>query len=219
MSTILNWSVTLGTLVVSIWGAYTAYDASKAKQHLDDHSSIVKSFQNEIESASKRKDNKKVEQLRYDYEKYESDWREGRIVKAQLKIARIDGFSSISIEERESILNAYMGISKPYRDVAFSSQELGDISFINGQVEFAVKAYSQALIEDPNNTMAAIYGASAIVSALESNPKNDIPKPEIESFLQALQKVDKESSDAVFATIKLDGLERKLEQELKGQQQ
>lgn len=215
MSTKLNWSVTLVTLAVSVWGAYTAFDASKAKQHLDEHSSIVKSFQSEIESASKRNDSKKVEQLRYDYEKYESDWRSGQLVKAQIKTLRIDGFSSISSEERDSIIKNYMGISQPYRDVAFSSQELGDISFINGQVEFAVKAYSQALIEDPNNTLAAIYGANAIVSALESTPKNEISKPEIESFLQALQKVDKSSMEAIFVTTKLDGLERKLEQELK----
>ncbi len=217
MSTKLNWTVTLMTLGVSIWGAYTAYDASKAKQHLDEHGSLVKSFQSEIESATKRGDKSKIQKLRVEYEAFESNWRKTKLVKAQVNQLRGIGFDFVSNAEKSSLVQSYNSIPLEYRELAFTPQELGDISFINGNYDVAVRAYSKVLRDDPDNKEALIYGADAVVSELSLNPKGSISSEVIESFLLGLRHVDTNSNDAAFAASKIKSLESKLEQQLNEQ--
>ncbi len=214
MSTKLNWYVTLITLAVSSWGAYTAYDASKAKQHLDEHGSLVKSFQSEIDSATKRGDKDKVQKLRVEYEEFESNWRKTKLVKAQVQQLRVIGFDVAPTVDKASIVQGYMSIPSPYREVAFTPQELGDIYFIEGNYGTAVKAYYQAYSDDPDNKEALIYGADAMVSALSLEPKGNISSQVIQSFLLGLRNVDTSSDKGTFVAPKIKDLESKLEQQL-----
>jgi hypothetical protein len=64
--------------VAGIWGAYTAYDASKFKQPFDIHDKTVNSFHSQIASAEARKDTAEIVRIRLSYEKFEEDWRSAR---------------------------------------------------------------------------------------------------------------------------------------------
>jgi hypothetical protein len=77
---------TVGIAVVGacsgLWGAYTAHEAMKLKQPLDEHTEVVKSYQGQIASAKARKDLPVVVRLQIEYETYEEQWRTLKRVSA-----------------------------------------------------------------------------------------------------------------------------------------
>lgn len=214
MSGTLNWTVTVLTLTVSVWGAYTAYDASKAKQPFDKHSAVAQSFQSEINSAQKRGDDEKVSKLRIEYEVYESDWRKSQLLAERLNVGRTIGFTIIPTAERLEIVSLFSNISSINRSAVLSIQEQADISFLSENYDSAIQGYGALTRQNPNNVYAAYYGAIAVINAKAEESETQIPKSEIESILNSLKVIERKAGNTAIALNEIKKLEINLEQEL-----
>src|SRR5882672_487199 len=91
----ITWALAVVGAVSGLWGAYTAYDASKFKQPFDEHDQVTKSYQAQIVSAEKRKDAPEVARVRLRFEEYEEKWRAARQI-VQI-VAPIESLAAVQI--------------------------------------------------------------------------------------------------------------------------
>jgi hypothetical protein len=77
----------IGVIVAltALIGAVTGVWALMAKQPLDEHTEVAKSFLGQIDSASARADSREVTRVRLLYEEWEQHWRNERVIVALVR--------------------------------------------------------------------------------------------------------------------------------------
>lgn len=137
--------------ISGIWGAYTAYDASKFKQPFDEHSQIANSFQSQINSAEKRKYKNEINRVRVAYEKFEEDWRSAR--KITDLVAPIETLATATLDKKQvSELKSLLVSASNMNELSVPPRTLGSAYLAVGNYEDAVKQLkiASAKADDPN---------------------------------------------------------------------
>ncbi len=169
---IITMVVAIGGGLAGIWGAYTAYDASKFKQPFDEREQIVKSFISQISSAEKRKDNKEVVRVSFLYEKYEEKWRTARQVAKLIEPFENLTTYSLSLNESTNLRQLLATVSDGDSNPSLPTKTLGAAYLALGEYQRAVAQLNVASSKnnDPNTyaLQAAAYGGLANNT---SNPK------------------------------------------------
>jgi hypothetical protein len=124
-----TWAGVLLTAGAALWADYTAHEAMKLKQPLDEHTEMVKSYQGQIDSAKSRKDLPTVTRLRVEYENYEERWRDLQRVTAivaplsELRVARLSAGATTT-------LNALVGRLSSAPTVANSAPTTMGVAYL-----------------------------------------------------------------------------------------
>ncbi len=161
---IVTMVVAIGGGLAGLWGAYTAYDASKFKQPFDEHEQIVKSFTSQISSAEKRKDDKEVIRISLLYEKYEEKWRAARQVVKIIEPFENLATYSLSPNESKSLRQLLATVSSGESDLPIPTKTLGAAYLALGDYRRAVAQLNVVSSNNDSNTYAlkaAAYGGLA----------------------------------------------------------
>jgi hypothetical protein len=174
--------------VAGIWGAYTAYDASKFKQPFDEHGQAVNSFRLQISSAEARKDSKEVIRVRLLYEKFEESWRDARRITGL--VSSVESLASANLNNKdEAAVKALLASTSAENSPQLSPKTLGAAYFAVGDYENAVRHLkdASARADDPQALalQSAAFGELA-KNASTKNIKVDYENSAVASFRAAL---------------------------------
>ncbi len=162
---IITMVVAIGGGFAGLWGAYTAYDASKFKQPFDEREQMVKSFTSQISSAEKRKDNKEAVRVSLLYEKYEEKWRAARQVVRLIEPFENLVTYSLSLNESTNLRQLLVTSSDGESNPLIPTKTLGAAYLALGEYQRAVAQLNVASNKnnDPNTyaLQAAAYGGLA----------------------------------------------------------
>jgi len=166
--------------IAGVWGAYTAHDASKFKQPLDLHTVMVRSFQEQIQSAEKRKDNPEVIRVRVLYETFEEDWRSSN--KLTSLVAPISALvvNEVPSEARSGINEILLSLSSKEQVLLVNPKTLGGAYFAVGDYQKAIEQYSMASFNSPEDVNTSVLKAASF-SRLSENIADAKEKEILES--------------------------------------
>ncbi|NMG77152.1 hypothetical protein [Aromatoleum diolicum] len=174
--------------VAGLWGAYTAYDASKFKQPFDEHGQAAKSFHSQIASAEARRDSKEIIRVRLLYEKFEEGWRDARKI-AEL-VSPLESLASANLNIGDvAAVKALLASASAENSLQLSSKTLGAAYFAAGDYENAVRHLkdASARADDPQALalQSAAFGELAKNASTE-NMKVGYENSAVASFRAAL---------------------------------
>jgi tetratricopeptide (TPR) repeat protein len=173
--------------IAGIWGAYTAYDASKFKQPFDEHSQIANSYNSQIASAEARKDSTEANRLRLQYEKFEEGWRNG--LKIQGLVAPLESLASTELDTKDvAKVKSLLSSASSANNLHLSSKTLGTAYFAIGDYENAIRHLKDASArnDDPQALalQSAAFGKLATTASTE-NKKVSYENSAVTSFRAA----------------------------------
>jgi len=157
---IVTMVVAIGGGFAGLWGAYTAYDASKFKQPFEQRKQIVKSFTSQISSAEGRKDNKEVIRVSLLLEKYEEKWRAARHVAKLIEPFENLEIYSLDPIERKKLRQLLAIISDVKNDVLLPPKTLGADYLALGDYHRAVAQLKVASSHNDDMTANALQAAA-----------------------------------------------------------
>jgi hypothetical protein len=189
--------------MTGIWGAYTAYDASRFKQPFDEHAEISKSFVSQIDSAEKRSDEKEATRVRIQYELYEEKWRAAREI-AQI-VRPVENLASVRFNEEELLKlkglveKVAHGPSQP----ALSPETLGAAYFAMGDFKNAAAQFNHLGQDSGKPNTSALKAAAFSELALEQHDpviKDRYEEIAKKSYLEAVENSSEPEVLSDFAT-------------------
>lgn len=155
---------TIGLAVIGgmagLWGAYTAHDASKFQQPLDEHAKIVLSFQNQISSAEKHRGETEIIRVRLEYEEYEESWRNGRRLSALVSPIESLAAHRVTDLERNEISQLLESIGGANAPLLLDNRTLGAAYFAVGSYELASEHFLVSSAERSDQPSAILRVAS-----------------------------------------------------------
>ena len=173
-----------GTMLVAVlgagaglWSAYIVYDSEKFKQPLDKHTAIVKSFTDQISSASQRKDEPEVLRVRKEYESFEESWRTKQQILTLIDSSIALPPAEVSSVQKELVASWVSGLeSSPLSASMINKNEFANALFVAGNYQRAAGAYQTALAADPNSTenWVGLTRAYGYLSVLSDEPELQI---------------------------------------------
>lgn len=175
------WVGLLGGVVgigVSIFTANIAYKAFP----LDQREAISNSYKEEIESAEKRGDAKKVARLRLEYEDYQQYWRKQQQLAALVEKNIRGPIAQVKPEEKEAIKAVLASVKLINTASNFNSipqKTLGDAFLISGEPEQALNIYRQGIFWQPDNP-ELYYSEARAYATLAQEAENEDLKEEYE---------------------------------------
>jgi hypothetical protein len=146
--------------IAGLWGAYTAHDAMKFQQPLDEHSKIVLSFHNQIASAEKHREESDIIRVRLEYEKYEENWRNGRRLSALVSPIESLAAHRVSDDERNEITQLLNSMGSAQASSLLDNRTLGAAYFAVGRYDEASVHFLAASKERPDPSSLALQAAS-----------------------------------------------------------
>lgn len=174
--------------VAGIWGAYTAYDASKFKQPFDEHHQAAKSFLSQIASAEARKDRQEIIRVRLLYERFEEGWRGARQIAGLVSPLESLASANLNVDDVAAV-KALLASSSAENSLQLPSKTLGAAYLAAGDYENAVRYLKDASTrtDDPQALalQSAAFGELA-KSASTENMKASYEKSAVASFRAAL---------------------------------
>jgi uncharacterized protein HemY len=188
--------------VAGLWGAYTAYDASKFKQPFDEHDQLSKSYVAQITSAEKRNDINEVTRVRLLYEAFEEKWRAARQI-VQI-VAPIENLAAVQLSAKQSttLRELMVKATEGPTPAVMSSTTLGAAYLALNDFEDAATQLSVATSKkkDPNAfaLKAAAYSGLAS-STTDPNVKQKYEAAAVASFSAALKASPKSTELTDFA--------------------
>ena len=173
-----------------VWGAYTAYDASKNKQPLDEHEQIAESFKSQISSADRRNDEKEVRRVSLLYERYEERWRAARhVAKIVEPIENLAAYK-LSPEATNDLRVALTTASQGEGEILLPNKTLGAAYFALGDYQQAKNHLNVASVTEKDTAtyalQAAVYGRLANGTS-DPNTKTAYVEAAIKSLTSAHQ--------------------------------
>jgi tetratricopeptide (TPR) repeat protein len=145
--------------VAGIWGAYTAYDASKFKQPFDEHGQIVNSFSLQIASAEARKDSKEVIRVRLLFEKFEEGWRDARKIAGL--VAPLESLASTNLNTKDvATVKTLLSSASAGNNLPLSPRTLGAAYFAVGDYENAIRHLKDASARADDPQALALQSAA-----------------------------------------------------------
>jgi hypothetical protein len=179
--------------MAGLWGAYTAYDASRFQQPLDEHSKIVLSFQNQIASAEKHREEPDVIRVRLDYEKYEESWRNGRRLSALVSPIENLAAHRVTEVERSEISQLLDSIGSTQAPLLLGNRTLGAAYFAVGSYDRASEHFLASSTERPDQSTVILRAASLSRLSQEQQDPNlkQLLKKDVDEALRGLGAMDK----------------------------
>lgn len=176
--------------IAGLWGAYTAWDASKFRQPFDEHDQVAKSYRAQITSAENRKDAPEANRVRLLYEKFEERWRAARQI-AQL-VAPIESLAvtRLTVEQSENLKSLVAKASEGSSQPSLPPKTLGAAYFAIKDFEGAVAQLNAASNKnvDPKTLALKASAYSELASTVsDARAKSNFETAAVESYSEALK--------------------------------